>query len=48
VLFDIRKTRMKRKMIWKKINKTVSWVKFFIKKRKGREKFIMLIIHIDK
>jgi len=47
VLFDIGKVRMKRKTIWKKINKMVSWFKFFVEKRKGREKFVTLIIHIN-
>jgi len=48
MFFDIGKTRMKRKTIWKKIAKMVSWFKFFIEKKKGRENFVMLIIHIDK
>jgi len=37
MFFDIGKIRMKRKTIWKKIAKMVSWFKFFIeKKRKGK------------
>jgi len=44
VLFDICKTRMKRKLIWKNINNMISRFKFFVEKTKGREKFITLII----
>jgi len=48
VLLDIRKMRMKRKTIWKNINKMISWFKFFIEKRKEGEKFVILIVHINK
>jgi len=48
MLLDIRKTRMKIKTIWKNINKMISWFKFFIEKRKREEKFVMLIVHINK
>ena len=48
MLFDIRKTRMKRKLIWKNINNMISRFKFFVEKTKRREKFIMLIVNVNK
>ena len=40
--------RMKRKLIWKNINNTISRFKFFIEKTKGRETFVMLIADVNK
>ena len=39
---------MKRKLILKNINNTISRFKFFIKKTKRREKFIILLVNINK
>ena len=48
MLFDIHKTRIKRKLIWKNINNMISRFKFFVEKTKRREKFIMLIVNVNK
>ena len=48
MLFDIYKMRMKRKLIWKNINNTISRFKFFIEKTKRGEKFVMLLVDINK
>jgi len=40
--------RMKRKMIWKNINDTISRFEFMIEKGERREKLISFIVHIDK
>jgi len=39
--------RVKRKTVWKNVNNTISRIEFLVEKRKGRENFIMFIIHID-
>jgi len=39
---------MKRKMIWKNINDTISRFEFMMEKGERREKLISFIVHIDK
>ena len=48
MLFNIHKIRMKRKSIWKNINNMISRFKFFVEKTKRREKFITLLVDINK
>jgi len=47
VLFDVQRMRVKRKMVWKNVNNTISRIEFLVEKRKEREKFVTFIIHID-
>jgi len=48
VLFDVHKMRIKRKSIWKNINNTISRFKFFIEKTKRKEKFVTLLVDVNK
>jgi len=47
VLFNVRGMQMKGKPIRKCVYKAISWFKFFIKKGKRGNKFVMLVIHIN-
>ena len=47
LLFDVQRTRVKRKTVYKNVNNMISRIEFLVEKRKGREKFVMFIIHID-
>jgi len=38
---------VKIKTVWKNVNNMISRIEFLVEKRKGREKFVMFIIHID-
>ena len=47
MIFDIMSSDMEGEPIWVEIYKSLSWRKLFIKRRKNKEDFITLIVHIN-